>query len=100
MITAFPDITVTDLAADDEFLIIACDGVWNTLDSDEVVEFVRERLMRGDSTPEAILEALLDACMSPNMLGDGTGLDNESVRRRRSPASLSSTCTRDNTPLR
>ena len=28
----------------DSFMILACDGIWNSMTSEEVVEFVKERL--------------------------------------------------------
>lgn len=43
MITAEPDITVNALQPDDEFFILACDGVWDCLTNQEAVDFVRER---------------------------------------------------------
>lgn len=56
MITAFPDITVTELGPTDEFFVMACDGIWNSMESAEVVEFVRTRLHKGGISPEAIME--------------------------------------------
>ncbi|KER20543.1 hypothetical protein T265_10930 [Opisthorchis viverrini] len=45
MITPSPDVTQFDLIpGSDQFLVIACDGVWNSMTSQEVVDFVRERL--------------------------------------------------------
>lgn len=37
MITAEPDITVIDLCADDQFFILACDGVWDCLTNQQAV---------------------------------------------------------------
>jgi serine/threonine protein phosphatase PrpC len=42
IITAEPDITVTDLAADDEFFILACDGVWDCLTNQQAVSVMCE----------------------------------------------------------
>lgn len=36
MITADPDLKTLDLTPDDEFIVLACDGVWNSLSSQEV----------------------------------------------------------------
>ncbi|CAH8861388.1 unnamed protein product [Trichobilharzia szidati] len=45
MITPSPDVTEIDLIPSaDEFLVIACDGVWNSMTSQEVVEFIQDRL--------------------------------------------------------
>lgn len=48
MITPLPDIKKEYLTPDDEFLIIACDGIWNSLSSQECVDFVRMRIERGE----------------------------------------------------
>ncbi|KTF93321.1 hypothetical protein cypCar_00004142 [Cyprinus carpio] len=44
MISALPDVKVLTLNEDHEFMVIACDGIWNVMSSQEVVDFVNERL--------------------------------------------------------
>ncbi|VDD82188.1 unnamed protein product [Mesocestoides corti] len=45
MITALPDVTRSELMPGaDEFLVIACDGIWNSMTSQAVVDFVYDRL--------------------------------------------------------
>lgn len=45
MITALPDVSVLDISSEkDSFLVLACDGIWNSLTSQEVVDFVSERM--------------------------------------------------------
>ena len=43
-ITARPDVRTLTLDERDEFLVIACDGIWNFMSSQDVVDFVRMRL--------------------------------------------------------
>ncbi|CAF4551158.1 unnamed protein product, partial [Rotaria sp. Silwood1] len=43
-ITALPDIRTLTLENQDEFMVIACDGIWNFMSSQDVVDFVRGRL--------------------------------------------------------
>lgn len=43
-ITALPDIRTLTLEDQDEFMVIACDGIWNFMSSQDVVDFVRTRL--------------------------------------------------------
>jgi protein phosphatase 1G len=44
MITSNPDIKSIQLTPEDEFLFLACDGVWDILSCQEAVDFVRARL--------------------------------------------------------
>ena len=45
MISALPDVTRTELIPGaDEFLVIACDGIWNAMSSQAVVDFIYDRL--------------------------------------------------------
>lgn len=40
MISALPDVKVIDLSPKSSFIVLACDGIWNSLSSQEVVDFV------------------------------------------------------------
>lgn len=42
MVTAVPEIQVEQLRPDHDFLIIACDGIWDCLTSQQAVDFVYE----------------------------------------------------------
>ncbi|KAK6147845.1 hypothetical protein DH2020_018757 [Rehmannia glutinosa] len=44
IVTADPDIVTLELSEDDEFLIIACDGIWDCMSSQQAVDFVKEQL--------------------------------------------------------
>lgn len=44
MISALPDIKKITIGPEDEFMVLACDGIWNFMTSDDVVEFVQERI--------------------------------------------------------
>lgn len=52
MITALPDVKkITIDPSEDEFLILACDGIWDCYSNQEVVDFIRPRLQEiGDSS--------------------------------------------------
>jgi protein phosphatase 1G len=43
-ITALPDVRTLTLEDQDEFMIIACDGIWNFMSSQDAVDFVHTRL--------------------------------------------------------
>ena len=76
MITAEPDVKVVRLEASDEFLLLACDGVWDVMTSQQCVDFVRERIAKGMALEEIVSE-IFDACISedPKTTG-GLGGDN------------------------
>ncbi|XP_072018042.1 protein phosphatase 1G-like [Amphiura filiformis] len=81
MISAFPDIETTSLQDMDQFMVIACDGIWNVMSSQEVIDFVLERIGQENEKGEtyqlsAICQELFDACLAPDTSGDGTGCDN------------------------
>ena len=65
MLTANPDVTVHELTPEDEFMIVACDGVWDVLSNEEAVRFVRERLVQGQ-TPASICEQVFERCIADN----------------------------------
>ena len=76
-ITATPEIVIEPIQANDEFLLMGCDGVFELLSSQQVINFVRFRLKTG-MDPKAVVESLLDECCSKDpqkTLGRGT--DNE-----------------------
>jgi len=80
IITAEPDITVTELLPEHEFMVLACDGVWDVMTNQQVVTFVRERLGTADkpglSAEETCCE-LLDACLAKDPKESrGIGCDN------------------------
>uniref|UniRef100_A0A1I7V628 protein-serine/threonine phosphatase n=1 Tax=Loa loa TaxID=7209 RepID=A0A1I7V628_LOALO len=78
MISALPDVKQYKILQGDEFIIIACDGIWNSLTSQEAVDFIRRRITDGVSLKD-ICEQICDHCLSPNTAGDGTGCDNMTI---------------------
>jgi protein phosphatase 1G len=76
MITALPDIRSISLNEEDEFMVLACDGIWNSMSSQDVVNFVKERLDAGISKLSSISEEMFEFCLAPDTTGDGTGCDN------------------------
>jgi len=59
----------------DKFLVLACDGIWNCLESQEVVDIVHEELRKGFE-PKEVVESLLDRCLAPGREQSLRGLDN------------------------
>lgn len=76
MVTAVPEIVQHPRHADDEFVVIACDGIWDVKSSAEVCNFLRKRLMRQMSL-ELAMEQLLEACCTSDPKRSmGLGADN------------------------
>ncbi|KAL3912725.1 MAG: hypothetical protein SGPRY_008237 [Prymnesium sp.] len=86
IISAEPEVRSHTLTADDEFLVLACDGIWdcmvricpssnNGFTNQEVCDFVRERIA---STPlDKIAEQMFDHCISEDpKVTQGIGGDN------------------------
>lgn len=44
MVTSYPDVQVKPLHKDVEFLVLACDGIWDCKTSDEVIQYFRTQL--------------------------------------------------------
>uniref|UniRef100_A0A8D0C3B7 Protein phosphatase 1G n=1 Tax=Salvator merianae TaxID=96440 RepID=A0A8D0C3B7_SALMN len=81
MISALPDIKVLTITEEHDFMVMACDGIWNVMSSQEVVDFVQSKITQkaesGELRPlSSIVEELLDRCLAPDTSGDGTGCDN------------------------
>lgn len=59
-----PEITQRTLGPQDEFLILASDGVWNVLDNDDAVSFVRSKMIEFNDNCHKAAEALVDHAYS------------------------------------
>jgi len=84
IITGVPDTrTIAWKVGKEDFLLMASDGIWECMTSQEVVNFVRARLPPA-GTPRIrlvpVLEALMEACCANHpMQRGGLGCDNMSV---------------------
>lgn len=78
MITAFPEVRIEQLRETDQFLVLACDGVWDMLTSQECVQFVGQRI--GSKGLVMIAEETLDRCLAPDIASSGgLGCDNTTI---------------------
>ncbi len=79
IVTAFPEVLEKEvLEAEDEFLVLACDGIWDCLSSQDVVDIVRRSVANGKELRD-ICEDLMDRCLAPDSDTGGIGCDNMTV---------------------
>jgi serine/threonine protein phosphatase PrpC len=43
-VSAFPDITCMQVTIDFEFVLLACDGIWDVMSSKQAVDFIHEKV--------------------------------------------------------
>ncbi len=61
MISPMPNVQHLELnpKEDDEFVVLACDGIWNSMSSQQVVDFVKERI----TTTSTLSKICEEVCM-------------------------------------
>lgn len=64
-VTCDPEIRKFGMERNDEFLILACDGIWDVMTSQEAVDFVGGKIKEGKELKQ-ILSDLFDNCLSPH----------------------------------
>lgn len=78
VVTADPDVTRHKLTEKDEFLVLACDGIWDCMTNQEVAKFIRQHV--ADHVPlKVICEKLMDHCLADQTGTTGIGCDNMTV---------------------
>lgn len=60
------------------FMVMACDGIWDCMSNQEVVNFVQKRIVDGKDL-QTICEELMDWCLAPDAFLGAVGCDNMSV---------------------
>lgn len=76
--SAYPEVQSYEITPDWEFVVVACDGIWDVMSNEEVVSFVRSRIASG-MEPEDICENLMNICLAPDCQMAGLGCDNMTV---------------------
>ena len=68
MITANPEIKIENLTPDCDFIILACDGVWDCLTNQEICDIVSNRLKKEPNIKlSKIIEDILDSILSTDI---------------------------------
>jgi serine/threonine protein phosphatase PrpC len=58
-----PDITVHERTAEDECLLLACDGLWDVMNNNEAIDLIRKIFENGESSPDRIAEEMVDTSL-------------------------------------
>nr|XP_043630601.1 probable protein phosphatase 2C 21 [Erigeron canadensis] len=74
IVTANPDVNIVELCDDDDFMVLACDGIWDCMSSQQLVDFIHEQL-KSESKLSTICERVFDKCLAPST-STGEGCDN------------------------
>ena len=46
MVICVPDVTITDRTKNDQFIMLACDGIWDCVTSEEGIDQMRDALAK------------------------------------------------------
>lgn len=62
IVTAYPDITIEKITPDCEFIVLACDGIWDCMSSQDVVSYIKNesKSKKGKEKLSYIIEKLFD----------------------------------------
>lgn len=76
-VTCKPEVYHRDVSSQyDEFLVLATDGVWEVLEPQQVVDFVRIRLAKRQNLQSIVMD-LVDECITDDVMNEeGIGCDN------------------------
>jgi protein phosphatase 1B len=63
LVSPEPDVYVLDRSENDEFLILACDGIWDVISSRDLCDYIRSRLRISDKL-DHVCNEVVDTCLS------------------------------------
>ncbi|KAH9936300.1 phosphatase 2C-domain-containing protein [Fomitopsis serialis] len=79
IITCDPEITEHDMTDEDEFFVVACDGIWDCLSSQQCVDVIRLMISQGKDLSQ-VCEEICELCLAPDTnSGAGIGCDNMTI---------------------
>jgi serine/threonine protein phosphatase PrpC len=78
IISAYPDVYKHQITSEFDFIVMGCDGVYETKTSQEIVDFISKELKTNPTSPlKNSVEKLLDSNLSPDyMKTEGAGCKN------------------------
>jgi len=79
VICSTPDVIVRERTPEDEFIVLACDGIWDVMSNQDICDFVRPRLEKGMDLKVVAEEVLEHCCSEDPAKTAGLGTDNMTV---------------------
>jgi protein phosphatase PTC2/3 len=84
MVTSFPDVVIKPFHKDVEFLVLACDGIWDCKTSEEVIQHYSQALPEVGQkdihkTNHSLLDEICPDTLKEMIAADGNGSDNMTV---------------------
>ena len=84
VVTCFPDVKVEQIDASTQFILLACDGIWDVKTSQQAIDFMMQKLYKGtfsnarsQADMEQAMGLLLDDCCARDIASSqGLGCDN------------------------
>jgi serine/threonine protein phosphatase PrpC len=81
MITCVPEVKRVNLSSDDKFVVIACDGIWDCLTSQESIDLFNKTIKarKSGQQPVKVVEDMFDQIICKDVHApdcDGSGTDN------------------------
>ncbi|GKA11335.1 probable protein phosphatase 2C 60, partial [Tanacetum coccineum] len=74
LVNIFQEGATVELCDDDEFMVLACDGIWDCMSSQQLVDFIHVQL-KWENKLSTICERVFDRCLAPST-STGEGCDN------------------------
>lgn len=63
LVSPEPEVTIIERNPKDEFLVLACDGIWDVMNNDDLCQFIRHKLII-EPDLENVCSSVLDLCLN------------------------------------
>src|SRR6218665_190346 len=63
LVSPEPEIFIEERSDKDEFIVLACDGIWDVMTNEELCDFVRYRMLLTDDL-KSVCNSVVDTCLS------------------------------------
>ncbi|CBY14637.1 unnamed protein product [Oikopleura dioica] len=70
-VSCLPDVHFFERSSDDEYIVMACDGVYDVLSNDELVVLVRSKFAQSESIVDTV-EEIVDVCLNRGSIDNMT----------------------------